>query len=454
MIEQVNPSDFFNNIIFSEFPLAKNDYGVAILAKDLEFKISEANKDIDDRIAQIYSPTEESVLLSYLAYKTGYVRFKKSITISFVMTSTTDLNIEKDEILGDGNFIYYVDGFVYVKAGVPTLVTATLKEVEKKEVAISNGSIFSHVPLDDVTYKECTSIRVLRDNKELLYSQNFVSLKSHYSIEFLADSKIQIVFKLSEKPTDDLVRIGDVVTIEYATAPDVTNPPLGVSFLNMSLDLNSVIEDVALVSHYTPPLSIEEMKYLVMFNRKNLGDLALNEDFRQLFLALTPNVPYLKVWQQREEARIEGFRCRDINRVFVCYLKEDKTDNDPIVNKFLRDSFYSHIYGRYLEIRKTTIIDLYVNINITTNDIFNPRIEEDIIKSLAGVYNNVDVVISKTIVVDRVMQVLRENLKLYEVDISLSSLGTYAPSIMYDLKRANVDIKFFAFETEDRRTIR
>lgn len=450
---QIEASEFFKNLVFTNYPLAKADYGIAILAKDLEFKINEANKDIADRIKQIYSPTEESILLSYLAYKTGYVRFKKSITVSFIVTSTTDLNIEKNTILGDGNFIYYVDNFTYAKANVPTLVTATLKEVEEKEVTISTGSIFSHA-LIDITYKECVGIRVFRNSRELIYSQNFTALKSHYSIEFLADSKIQIVFKLKETIDDDLVEIGDKVTIEYAVAPDVTTPPKGISFLDMSLDLNSVIEDVALVSHYTPPLEIEEMKYLVMFNRKNLGDLALNEDFRQLFKAGVPNVPYLKIWQQREEAIVEGFRCRDINRVFVCYLKSDETDNDPLINEFLRDIFYSHIYGRYLEIRRTTIVDLEVKVLVTTNDMFNPKIKDLIIKELYGIYDNIEKVISKTVVVDKVMNILRENLKLYEVDIFLSSLGTYFPSIMFRIKQESFSIEFIAFKTEDRRLIR
>jgi hypothetical protein len=444
ILDTLKPSEYFLSLIASDDKLKdfKDDLGLLLLAKDLEYKVDISREDIKDAIKQVYAPDKEDTLLAHLALRTGYLRFKKPLKIRCELTSNDAVALDKDTRFTDGNYVYYLDDYVALPAGIPKTVTMTLKEVHTIEQTLDKGTIYSHIPLP-ITYKECIGIRCFNGDTELTYSQNFAKWGSHFSIETLKDTKLQVVLKLEDDEIKEdgtvipsLVKLGETIKVQYETSFDVDTPPDGVTIIETGYDI--VADNIRIAQNYQPPLNKEDMQYLIRYHRKNLGDLVLNEDFRQLFIREVEPLKVIKVWQQREEAKYAGFNTNQINTVYVCYITQDNNTRKAEVDEQLKRVLEDAIYGRNLVIRDASIINIEVNITIKTHEAYSALLQDEVIDAIVGYYDDTTKPISKTRILQTIIPILNKNLNIYELDFDMTDKGDYAPRKIYKIETVNI----------------
>ncbi len=432
--DSLTPEEYFFSLIKAnpQYEGFENDLGLRLIAKDLEYKVNQTKESIASEIKEVYNPTREDTLLAHLAFRTGYLRFKKPLRIKCKLTSNNAVSLDKDTRFTDGNYVYYLDDFVHLSAGEPKEATLTLKEKHTIEQTLIKGTIFAHIPIP-ITYKECINISCFNGDKELKYSQNFVDWDSDFSIETLADTNLQVVLRLDN---NNNVKLGDTIKVIYETSFDVDSPPDGITIIETGYDI--VADDIQIYQNYLPPLSIEDMQYLIKYQRKNIGDIVVNEDFRQMFIRKVRPLKIIKVWQQREEAKYAGFDVSQINTVYVAYLTLDNKTQDDAVNYELKKALEGAIYGRNLVVREANIVDLQVDISIKTNDAYSSLLEDEIKDAIVGYYDDIEKKVSRTMVFQKVIPILNKALNIYELDIQMSEKGNYLPKNIFKIETVNI----------------
>lgn len=426
-----------NNPILKDF---ENDLGLILIAKSLNFKITEALQDESKFISNLYNPTTENELLAFLMYKVGYIRFKKPLQIKALITNkdVSSIILNKDTKFTDGQNVYFLNDAVSLDTNIPKDAYFTLKEKYVKEVQLNSNKVFFHIPLG-TTYKkfvEC-EVKALKNGSLLEYSQNFIKLESEVSYEIDLQGNMSAVIQLANTFANNLTQ-GDILEVTTIVSGDITTQPRGLSIIQSGYNLG--IDNISIHQNYNPPMDIDEMQDYIKFGRKNLGDLVLNEDFRQFFLTNIPNLEVIKVWQERTKTVEYTPDISYINKVFCCYIDKQGSNNNPQIDIDMKKIFNDYMSSREIIIERTEIFPITVFITIKTNEVFYESYKNEIKSNLVGYYDDIHKILNQTISYKKVFEIVVSKLKVFSIDLAISDKQAFSNTKIFHISDANVNI--------------
>lgn len=437
-----NYDEYFYNLIKNDEKLKpfKQDLGLLLISNALDYKIKKTTEIISNEIKENYYPTRLETLIAYSMYRIGYFRFKKPLKLYIDCVNQTDKDMDIYSKFSDGQSIFITKQAYSLKANKKQTIEVIQQERYTKTVTISNGKIYSYIDLN-LSYKDITEIRIFKDDEELIYSQNFVNDEADYSYEMNMDGNLSIVVLLGNKNGQN-IQIDDDLDIEYYISNDLNIKPENLGIIEDDYDL--VINNIRIKENFEPFFDKEYMQQLVKYGRKNLGDITLNEDYRQFILKNVANIQVLKVWQEREETKQNGYDLANINKVFVCYID---TDNNPSKNEVsfnqsemsrnITNAVQKYNYGKEVRIRKAIIKDLRVTIIVKTDEKFNGEYLKDLI---TGYYDDIHKKIDDSIIYNKVFSSLKNQLSVFHLRTYLSRKDKYMNEKIFRIKSENVNV--------------
>ena len=436
--------EYFLNLIRADDRLKEfeYDFGLGLISKSLDFKINTTLTTIQNEIKELYYPTLERNLLAHLLYKVGYIRFKKPLQVKTTLLSDDDVDLDKDDRFSDGKDLYLLDDSISLEADKETEVTLTLKEkYTLDEVEIKDSTLFFKIPLNNVTYKELVNFEVYKDDKKLIYSQNFVKDESEVSIEIINDGTLQLVILLHNEKALNLDN-GDKLKVNYYLSTDTKICPTNLAIIEDG-DYNLVCKNIKVNKNYQSPMSLNDMAEMIKFGRKNLGDICLNEDYRQFLYKNINNLKELKVWQEREENKeYNNPSISNINKVFCSYITTDNETYNEEINKEIKNFIFNELYGKEVIIREANLIQLNLSVIIKTNDSYSETLSNTIKNEIVGIYDDLHTKIDENIIYRKVFEILVKNLKVFSLNVYLSDKGHYKNNKFFELKSENINIAF------------
>ena len=118
-------------------------------------------------------------------------------------------------------------------------------------------------------------------------------------------------------------------------------------------------------------MTIKEMQDMVKYGKQSLGDLVMNEDYRQLLIRNVDNLIDAKVWQEQEEFEETGIQdTANINKIFISYIEDNGTaslNSDDTENKIIK-TIQDLLYGKPVVVRDVSIKPISVTLTITTTE--------------------------------------------------------------------------------------
>jgi len=429
--------DYFLKLIESnEFLKSfKEDYGLKLISNALDYKIKGSQKAINDEIRESYNPTKEETLLAYLMYKIGYLKFKKPMVLTASVKSDSSVLLPAGSRFSDGSFLYYTSNSVNLIADSIVEVDFELIEKYSKIITVENGSVYSYYDTN-ISYKDISSVDIKKDGNTLVYSQNLIKLESDYTIEIKTDGTVSVVFFLNNEFGLN-IKSGDELEVEITTTSDKATQPDNLGIVESGYDV--VVSNINVKSNYEPFMSLQDMQNMIKYGRKNLGDLVLNEDFRQMILSNVSGIKEIKVWQQREED-LENEDLSNINKVFVSYILENGLVNDNDVTRNIISLIQSNVYGREAIVRTANIYQLSVGIVIYTDEALSLEWLEYIKDMLSGFYDDIHIKISESYVYMKVYSYLSTKLINFRIDVNMTDKGDYFNNKFYSIEEENINI--------------
>jgi len=434
--------EYFLSLIRSDDRLKdfENDFGLALISKSLDFKINKTLAVINDNIKEMYYPTLESTLLANLLYRVGYIRFKKPMKLSVNIVPNEDYTLAKYTRFSDGKDLYLLDNETNILANTDNEIQLTLLErIELGVKNVENSNLYFKIELG-VSYKDLVSFDVLIDEKPLKYSQNFIDLESELSIETDLDGMLSLVVLLGNESANN-IKNGDELDVSYTITTDTKEAPNGISIITSGYD--TVCKDIKVIENYTPPLSITEMQNMIKFGRKNIGDICINEDYKQFILKNIGNIAHLKTWQEKEEnEEYNSSSISNINKVFVSYITQDNKTLDEYTSSQIQKLIYNNLYGKECIIRESIIVDLSVSIVIKTQDNYSNLAYDNIKNSIVGVYDDLENKISEKTIYADIFKTIHNMFDVFELNVYLSDKGTYKNAKFFNVSSENISISF------------
>jgi len=429
-----------NNPVLKDF---ENDLGLGLISKSLEFKINRTLEEIQKEIRELYYPQYETTLLAQMMYKVGYLRFKKPLEVYADVVSDEDVLLPRHTRFSDGVDVYYLPYEIFLPANVTTKINLTLQDVYKFDVTVDEGTVFFKIPTN-YTYKDLVGANIFRGEEQLVYSQNFVKMEADYTYEIIHDGTFQLCVLLENKRGLNIQK-GDNLTVELIISSDTQEPPENLNIIESGFDMVSPCSNVTLKSNYKPYMSLDEISDMLRYGRKNIGDICLNEDYRQFILQNFAEIYQLKVWQEKEEEEESGTGISHINKVFLSYIKYDGTTGDIGLDTRITQYVQEQIYGKEVVIRDALIFPLSVTITIETNDIFDDSLEQTIKNNISGYYDDIHEPITNDIIYGKTFKVLSENLKFFSLTTFLSDKGAYENRKYFKIHPNDITITFSRF---------
>jgi len=435
--------EYFLNLIRADDRLKdfEYDFGIGLISKSLDFKINTTLATIQNEIKELYYPTLERNLLAHLMYKVGYIRFKKPLQIRATLLSNDDIELDKDYRFSDGKDLFLLDNSIKLEAGIETDVTLTLKEkYTLNNVEIKESNLFFKIPLN-VTYKELVEFEVYKDGIKLEYSQNFVKDEADVSIEIIEDGTLQLVVMLHNENGLNLDN-GDTLNVNYYVSTDTKICPDNLAIIEDG-DYNLVCKNLKVESNYQSPMSLQDMADMIKYGRKNLGDICLNEDYRQFIFKNIPNLKALKVWQEREE-NLEYYdpNISNINKVFCAYITQDDKTYDEKINKDIQNFIFNELYGKEVVIKEANLIQLNVTIIIKTDESYSDTLVNSIKNQIIGLYDDLHTKIDEDTIYRKTFELLVKNMNIFSLSVFLSEKGDYRNNKFFEIKSENINIAF------------
>jgi hypothetical protein len=438
MLNTIQYDKYFLDLIENDPKLKdfKNDLGLALISKSLDYKIKSTQQIISDEIKENYYPTQQITLLAYAMYRIGYFRFKKPIKLNLQCMSDDTVILPAGSRFSDGESLYLTENDYAFTADEEQTIVVTQAEKYTKQVTIDNGLIYFYVPLN-TTYDKFTKVEVKKGDKILTYSQNFVKFESDYSYEIDIEGNFQLVFLLNNENGANLQK-GDTLDITFYVSNNVSIVPNNMGLVENGYNL--VVNNVSLNQAFEPFFNKEEMKQLIKYGRRNIGDIILNEDYRQFIYKNVAGLQLLKVWQENEENKQNGYELTNINKVFCCYITKDDKVNDFNINKNIINTVQKHIYGKEVVIRTTEIKDLYLNVLIKTNEKYATGLVEIIKNDITGYYDDIYKKINKDIVYTNTFEIVRNRIQTFSLSIDLTLKGDYKNEKVYRILLKNISV--------------
>jgi hypothetical protein len=433
--------EYFLNLIKSDDRLKEyeNDLGIGLISKSLDFKINKTLSIIEDEIRELYYPTLESTLLANLMYRVGYLRFKNPLKVKLDVTSNDDVTLEKFSRFTDGQDLYLLANEINISSNTPTQVTLSLEErIVSNDIEIKDANRYFYYDLG-ATYKDITKVDIYFNNNKLIYSQNFVDFDSEFSIECDINGYLKVVVLLGNEEAN-LLKNGDILSIETFISSDTSTTPDNMAIIGS--DYNIVCNNIFTYENYMPYLSIDEMKNMIKFGRKNIGDICLNEDYRQFILKNVGNIAYIKVWQEREEILEFNNSTSNINKVFVSYITLSNEVRNFDIDTQINNLFFKNLYGKEVVIRDANIVDVSVTIVIKTQENFTNIAYDNIKNNIIGVYDGKSKQISKNSIYAETFREVTKMFGVFELSIYMSDLGSYKNNKFYRILSENISVKF------------
>jgi hypothetical protein len=416
----------------------KKDLGLALVSQEVDFKIKETERILLNEIREQYNPTSTFYALVNLLYRVGYIRFKKPLNVNVDIFSNRYTYIKKYSRFTDGKNVYISTKDNIVQENSLTTVDVECSEIFKKNITIDNGVLYSYFDTK-IHFTEFVRCEIFKNSTEVKYSQHFIDDSADYSIEVSADGIVRIVFRLNNENGLELT-IGDKLDINTFLSYDNSELPKSLQIIEDGYDLK--IDNISLSENYESMPNLDEMLSMVKYGRKNIGDLCVNEDYRQFIKKNVSGIKILKVWQEREENAEVGSDVSNINKVFCSYLLNDETTNDSEVNKKIVDTIQKGIYGKECIVKPSEIRDLVLNITISTDESYSKSLQDLIRSSLIDYYDNVYSKISKEIAYKKVFKVLIDNLEYFELSVLMSELGELFNPTIFRITSDNILISF------------
>jgi len=434
--------DYFLGLIKQDPTLSEFQYdlGLGLISKSLDFKIGTTLAEIQKEVRELFYPQLETTLLAHLLYKVGYIRFKKPLEVYADVVSTQSTWLARNTRFSDGIDVYYLPYSVYLPANVTTKISLSLQDIHSFDVQVSDATLFFKIKTN-VNYKQLVGANVFKDNNLLEYSQNFVSMTSEVSYEIKQDGLIEVCILLNNNRANRISQ-GDTLKVEIITSSDTQQTPEALNIIESGYDYVQPCSNVALKSNYKAPMTLDEMKDMITYGRKNLGDICLNEDYLQFIHGNFPEIMQLKVWQEKEEEEEVGAIMSHINKVFLAYVKWDGTTGDRDLDSRITSYVQEKIYGKEIWIRDAKIYPLDAIIEIETDDVYDASLRQTIQNEIAGYYDDIHNKINKDVVYSKTFEILRENLRQFTLTTSVSDKGVYENRKFYTIVPADVDVIF------------
>ena len=418
----------------ARFKGLEHDIGLRLISEELEYKIDYTKKKLEQDVRGIYDPKEELALLAHLIYKIGYIRFKKPLEVKATLKNLDSeiASIYKGMRFSDGADIYYSDTNINLNINEEAEVKFICKNVYKKTHAITDATLFYHIETN-TSYKDFVGAKITKNGDPLKYSQNFIEWGADYSYEIDGNKNVKIVIMLNNE-NGRSIQLGDELEVIIETAPDTKIPPDGLMVIEDGYEL--VIEDnITIENGYIPPMSIQEMKDYIKYGRQNIGDLVLNEDYRQFILRNIGGIDEVKVWQEREETKQNGWSVSNINKIFVSAVATQET-KDAIKNLI-----EEYIYGKEVVFNSPVINDILINAIISTKQSIPSTAIKNIKQLLSGYYDGIHKKMSKESIYTLVFQELLKEIDDFALDIQLSQIQDYKNENFYKVDYDNIVIQ-------------
>jgi hypothetical protein len=389
--------------------------------KEINYAIEDAKRFYETLQDEYFYPTSEVMLLARLMYEIGYLRFAKPRRIEArLIAADEDVEVEAFKLFTDGSMVYHTPE----KITVPSDSSVPIELLQSQTHIYSfvlDTSLFPKFKLD-FTYTEIAYVRCFIDDRELEYSQGFISHTAEFSLEILYDGYIQIAFRKID------IKEGDTIRIVVAT----TQPPPADTVKVSLIDGRVESEGVALINEYEPPMSLDEMRDIILRNRNINNSLIYNEDYYNFILAHVQGIDKLKVWHEEKE----WSDCA-INKVFISFILKDETqraEKEEEVRRLITNA----VYGRVVVIKPPVIRKLSLSITIIDNikKVIPERVREEVKEGVGGYY----VTLTEEIIYRKVAEIL----KRFNTDLVIRLQRVYEPeevSTFYWIVGEEVEVK-------------
>jgi hypothetical protein len=428
--QQINNNEIFKNL--------ENDTGVIFLENSTDYKINKAVETINQQLEEVTQPKSELFLLAHLLYRTGYMKLPQPLTIRAIINSDDDINLKQYSRFTDGENIFLLANSRQIQADTDVECEFSCMERYTKEITIDNGNLFFYIPLN-ITYREIAKVEILKDNKALKYSQNFIDFDSEYSYEINSDGYMQVVILLNNEKANNL-KLDDKLTINYFVLNDRVKLPDGLSIIETGY--NIIVKDIQPLTPLYKGLTLQDMSNIVKYGRANIGDLCINEDYYQFIMKNIKNILVLKVWQEQEEAKEVQTDISNINKVFLCYVTNDGLIRDTLIDEKITNLIQTQIYGKEVIIRDTNIYDLTLTIIIETKALYDSSIKSDILAYNIVYFDDLKNKINQELIYGTIFKLLDKKLneQPFILQIHLSDKGDARNNKIYRLLNENIQI--------------
>ena len=387
---------------------------------EIDYLVDDAVNYLVDKQDEHYLPTTEVVLLSRLMYEVGYIKLAKAKEVELELHSHADgvSTIMKYSHFSDGTDIFYnTEDIPIVNSRTPKVVLRSGQH--SRIIKKIDGSLYTKIQLD-VPYRELGGVKLFKGDVELKYSQAFTDDEADYSLEILYSGMMQVVIRKVN------LSVGDDIEVNIFTCiPPVHSKTVGLQ--HIELPINSISETVAVVSEYEPPMTLEEMSDVILYNKNINNTLVYNENYKDFLLANIPKIKLLKVWHEDKEPSM----CA-INKVFVSYLSVDGSNLDDLITQAINRA----VYGRVVVVRPPLIQKISVKVTIIDNirRKLPPRTKGNIIKLISRYYLEINK--------EKVYRIIADELKRHDTDIILkvSQKGLEEPNKFYLVEEDLVEL--------------
>ena len=431
----VGTNSYFDNLVESSDDLSefKNDLGLRLISENLEYSIERTEESIKNAISGLYDPKEELILLAHLMYRVGYLRLKKPLVISATITSGDAVILPKGTRFSDGIDVYYLNDAVSLQENIEGVITLTNSLEFNSTHTVQSAKRYYKIATG-LTYRELSGFEVKLGNKRLTYSQLFVANDSELSLEIQSDGKIFIVVLIGNTSGVN-ISIGDELSVKLISTPDTNKAPSNLAIIENGF--NIAIPSINVLRNYEPPMSIQGMKDMVQFGRKNIGDIVLNEDYNQFLLKSVSGIEMIKSWQERDETRETGYKLSNINKVFVSYIG---VDSNIGLDAEIVNAINAFIYGKAVEIKTAVIIPFFVGITIKTNEGVSAELINNIKAGLVGYYDGIKRRKSKSAIYKTVFEIVSESISVFDLTVNTTDTGVYKNREFFEIKNDNISI--------------
>jgi len=415
----------------------ENDLGVQFLAKGLEYKIDQTQKKIQEDVREMYSPRKKGTLLAYNLNKSASIYFKKPLIVKAKLLSDKDITLPKSTRFSDGNDVFYSVSPIIATKDIEQGIVLVCEIVTTQTFLIEEGKVFSYF---DTGYKydEIHKIKVVRKDKELNYSQNFIDWEGDYSLEIDPKTEEVSIVALLENERGNNLKTGDTLMVEVHTTSDLKEVPAGLMIIDSGYDL--VIKNIEIQSNYSPPLTTKELIDNFKHTRYTYGDIVFNENFKQLIEKKVTNIELLKVWQEREQTLETGYNTGNINKVFISYVDKSGNTANPDLEKQISQTVFDAIHGRMPVFKQAEIIEIGVAIEIKTNEPYPQTINDTLRGQLLGYYDDINSLLNETSFYGLVFTELKKVITVFELSVRITDKGQYRNRKIFHVGKDKVSI--------------